>query len=76
MAEQLTSQQELAIWQPAWPTILQKLASSTRGIGRPRCGEATRLFGGERGPKGAFPRVELARTVDADNLTHGECFFL
>lgn len=31
----LTSQQELAIWQPAWPTILQKLASSTRRLGRP-----------------------------------------
>lgn len=81
----LTSQQELAIWQPAWPTILQKLASSTRCIGRPRCGEGD-AFGGERGGglKGAFFLSlslslcfggELARTVDANNLTHGERFF-
>lgn len=25
------------------------IVSQTRGFGRPRCGEATRLFGGERG---------------------------
>jgi hypothetical protein len=77
MAEHLTSQQELAIWQPAWPTVLQKLASSVKlvALGAHDAVKRRVCLVGRGGPKGASPRVELARTVDADNLTHGECCF-
>lgn len=57
----LTSQQELAIWQPAWPTIFVQI-SIRIDI------KFGRLGGGvPTGPE------QATLTVDADNLTHGGC---